>query len=607
MERNTATRARRFHFAVTLALILAIAVSIAFVNILTGNVSAASLTPQGTAGCSQVLANSDFEGGGGWTEFSQIGASLISNFPPPSGAYHSGAYGAYLADYNNAHDYIAQQVTIPADATQATLTFWWQVETQESASGVYDSLTVTVDNLLEQVIATLGSISNLDAGATWQQTSFDLLAYRGQTIFIRFDARTDANRPTAFYLDDITLDICVPDPTPTPTATSTPTATPTPVPTATPTPVPPSGNVIMAIEPANSLVALSSQPFTVSVVISNVVDLGGFEFTLAFDPQIVQVSAVSLGPFPGSTGRSVSGLPAQIDNTAGTVKFGAFSFGSQPGPSGSGVIAQVAMIPQSAGTSPLTFVQSQVTNTSANILPLTTIGGTVTVAGCSPYDVDCDGDVDVLDIMQVASRWGCQQGNACYDARYDLDGNGQIDILDIMQVAAHWGCTNADTCYWGGSAPFTTTTSVDVSIPAVKVPRSSGAFSLPIQVSGAQNLGAAEITLTYDPAIVQVVDAKPGGFLAQNGRQETMLPPKIDNDAGRVTLGAFTYGNAPGADGDGVLFYLWLKPVRAGQSEIAVERALLLDVQANEQPVTVQNGSIEVVPGQSMFIPLIHR
>jgi hypothetical protein len=53
-------------------------------------------------------------------------------------------------------------------------------------------------------------------------------------------------------------------------------------------------------------------------------------------------------------------------------------------------------------------------------------------------DLDGDCDVDIVDIMMVASRWSCQREEACYDARCDLDGDGDIDIVDIMKVAAQW-------------------------------------------------------------------------------------------------------------------------------------------------------------------------
>lgn len=59
------------------------------------------------------------------------------------------------------------------------------------------------------------------------------------------------------------------------------------------------------------------------------------------------------------------------------------------------------------------------------------------------YDFDGDGQVDVDDIMQVASCWRCRCGDACYDQRYDLDDDCDIDIVDIMKVVVHWG----ESCY----------------------------------------------------------------------------------------------------------------------------------------------------------------
>jgi hypothetical protein len=58
---------------------------------------------------------------------------------------------------------------------------------------------------------------------------------------------------------------------------------------------------------------------------------------------------------------------------------------------------------------------------------------------CFTYDLDCDGDVDIVDIMLVASRWNTNLGDTNYDAQYDLDDDGDIDIVDVMKVAVQWG------------------------------------------------------------------------------------------------------------------------------------------------------------------------
>jgi len=54
------------------------------------------------------------------------------------------------------------------------------------------------------------------------------------------------------------------------------------------------------------------------------------------------------------------------------------------------------------------------------------------------YDLDCDCDVDIADIMAVASHW---RSSVDYNTAYDLDDDGDIDIVDIMLVAVHWGKT----------------------------------------------------------------------------------------------------------------------------------------------------------------------
>jgi hypothetical protein len=71
-----------------------------------------------------------------------------------------------------------------------------------------------------------------------------------------------------------------------------------------------------------------------------------------------------------------------------------------------------------------------------------TLAHTGTLRECAAgYDLDCNCDVDIADIMLVASHWHSSVGDDDYDPAYDLDDDGDIDIVDIMLVAVHWGET----------------------------------------------------------------------------------------------------------------------------------------------------------------------
>ena len=58
---------------------------------------------------------------------------------------------------------------------------------------------------------------------------------------------------------------------------------------------------------------------------------------------------------------------------------------------------------------------------------------------CLPGDFDCDCDVDMADITAIAAHWHCETGDPCYDPLYDMDGDGDVDIVDIMEVAIRSG------------------------------------------------------------------------------------------------------------------------------------------------------------------------
>ena len=174
--------------------------------------------------------------------------------------------------------------------------------------------------------------------------------------------------------------------TPAPLATHTPViGSPTPIPSvpatidpiATPTQV--ISDLTLWVEP-EMMVATTDDLFTLKVDISNVNDLGGFEFELIYDPAVVWVTDVQIGDFLGSTERTDVSLGPEINNDTGITAFGGFTFGEHSGPDGSGELATISFLAQASGSTEVLLKNVQILNTEAALLtPLMTSNGSAVV------------------------------------------------------------------------------------------------------------------------------------------------------------------------------------------------------------------------------------
>lgn len=195
---------------------------------------------------------------------------------------------------------------------------------------------------------------------------------------------------------------------------------------------------LVRIEPPHTTVYAGSS-FTVTASILNAIDLGGFQFDLAYISDIVTATDAVCGPFLGSTGRVVTPVGPTIDNAAGRITFGCSSEGSEPGPDGRGVLAALTFNAVGSGSSPLEFENVQVMDTADVTITVGTQDGRVRVT-CRE-DVNGDGVINIVDIQLVAARWNTAVGDPDYDPLYDIDGDGRISVVDIQLVAAKWHTT----------------------------------------------------------------------------------------------------------------------------------------------------------------------
>ncbi|HZC73147.1 MAG TPA: hypothetical protein VE442_20805 [Jatrophihabitans sp.] len=155
-------------------------------------------------GCSgQLIGNPGFETGSAapWSASSGV-VSNSANEPP-----HSGSWDAWLDGYGSTHsDTLAQPVSLPTACNTYPFNFWMHIDTDETTTTTkYDTLKLQVLNSSGTVLSTLYTYSNLNRNTGYSQHSFNLAAYAGQTVTIKFTGVEDATMQTSFVLDDTSL------------------------------------------------------------------------------------------------------------------------------------------------------------------------------------------------------------------------------------------------------------------------------------------------------------------------------------------------------------------------------------------------------------------
>lgn len=101
--------------------------------------------------------------------------------------------------------------------------------------------------------------------------------------------------------------------------------------------------------------AVLGSPLLLDVQVTNALDLYAFQFSLSFDPTLMQATGVTEGGFLSAAGGTSFGV-GSVNNTTGVVAFVFNSLlGATPGVDGAGVLASLSFNLTQVGTSGLTF------------------------------------------------------------------------------------------------------------------------------------------------------------------------------------------------------------------------------------------------------------
>jgi len=151
--------------------------------------------PPGT----ELLANRGFESGNvSWVATSGVITNSTGQTP------RTGSFYAWLDGYGTTHtDSLYQQIAVPSSATTVTLSFWLKINTAETTTTTpFDTLQVQIRNSSNTVLSTLATYSNLNKTTGYVQKTFDVTAFKGQTIRIYFLGTEDSSLQTSFVIDD---------------------------------------------------------------------------------------------------------------------------------------------------------------------------------------------------------------------------------------------------------------------------------------------------------------------------------------------------------------------------------------------------------------------
>ena len=138
-------------------------------------------------------------------------------------------------------------------------------------------------------------------------------------------------------------------------------------------------------------------------------------------------------------------------------------------------------------------------------------------------------------------------------------------------------------------------TVVRVDPASQTVPLPGGNFTVDIRVENVANLGAFQVDVVFDPAVIQFQSFAEGPFLKSSERSTVCFSNDIAADTKRYACASG--GSQAGPNGSGVLATMTFSPLAKAASGLDLEQGALYDPEANPIAATWLGGSVSV--GQS--------
>jgi hypothetical protein len=130
-----------------------------------------------------------------------------------------------------------------------------------------------------------------------------------------------------------------------------------------------------------------------------------------------------------------------------------------------------------------------------------------------------------------------------------------------------------------------------MSVPGPEFRLGGGPYLVPVSITGASQLSGVTLTITYNPAVVRLVNVQEGSFMRAGGVGAS-FSQQPDPVAGRVDIAIVRRGDMTGVAGTGLLAGLLFEPVAAGPANLTVTGSAS---GPNSTPVSLQFAAVAAV------------
>ncbi len=158
--------------------------------------------------CQELIANGNFSDNTHWM---MLLSDYAARYVTERRVSNPRSLRAGMAPGDNYAGYSSARIpfTVPDNATSVTLTFQYMPKSGSNAGD--DGQYIGILNATQQYTQSIIPYGLKDNRDSWLPITFDLAAYKGQTIYLYIGAKNDgAGGGTTLYVDDVSVQACMP-------------------------------------------------------------------------------------------------------------------------------------------------------------------------------------------------------------------------------------------------------------------------------------------------------------------------------------------------------------------------------------------------------------